>query len=339
LESLLRAEKRRADLFERSKASAEQTLDAERARVAKAARLRGQLGGMDNYKENASAPRQITDQKEDSLDAPPAAADTQSLNWKKDWENWGVAFELEEPEDTKAHIKRIAEFVGKIGKSTIGEIAAGTGLDPLIARKIAQYAMDRCSLLAEQEIPLNIKDRGHPEKIYFLSPKGLWYFIRLTGQVPVASKEGLLVKSAKTGNRGGLKTRVGARFEALGWEVDYNPSQIDFNDNNYFAPDLVIKKDASTLYVEVETGEHIKTETADNWGSKFANASRASQGVLCIVTEVRSQMTTMLGKINFWSVKNKMAPIFIYATTLSRLTEVDPDESPWEKAEQKVGQA
>ena len=339
LESLLRAEKRRADLFERSKASAEQTLDAERARVAKAARLRGQLSGRDKDKENASTPRQITDPKEDSFDAPPAGSDIQTLNGIKDWEAWETDFELEEPEDTKAHIKRIVEFVGKIGKSTIGEMVAGAGLDLLIARKIAKYATDRCSLLAEQEIPLNLEGGGRPVKIFLLSPKGLWYFIRLTGKVPETSKEGSLIKSAKTRKQGELKTRIGERFEALGWEVNYSPERIYFDDNTYSAPDLIIKKDASTLYVEVETGEHIKTGITDNWDSKFTNACRASQGVLCIVTEARSQMTTMLGKINFWLAKNKMASIFIYATTLFRLTEAQPDESPWEKAEQKVGQA
>jgi hypothetical protein len=47
----------------------------------------------------------------------------------------------------------------------------------------------------------------------------------------------------------------------------------------------------------------------------------------------------MLGKINFWLAQKKMVPIFVYATTLFRLTEAQPDESPWEKAELKVGQA
>ncbi|MFA5872742.1 MAG: hypothetical protein WC832_02135 [Anaerolineales bacterium] len=339
LEGLLRAEKRRADLFERSKANAEQTLDAERSRAAKAARGRGQQGGGDRYAETASAPRQKTEPKEVSPETPAAHADTQTLNGIKDWEAWEADFELEEPAETKVLIKRIVEFVGKIGKTTIAEIAEGTELDPQMARRKAKYAAGMCSLLAEQETPLRSAGGGRPEKIYPLSPKGEWYFKRLTDQTPVTSKEEALIKSAKTGIHGGLISKVGARFKALGWEVDYSPKRIYFDNKTYSAPDLVIRKDTSTLYVEVETGEHIRTETADNWDTKFTNAYRASKGVLCVVTEARSQMTTMLGKINFWLVQKKMYPIFIYATTLFRLTEAQPDESPWEKAEQKASQA
>ncbi len=338
LEGLLRAEKRRADLFERSKANAEQSLDAERARVAKAARGRGQPGGGNRHQENTSAPRQRTEPREDSPKTPVAHAESQMLSGMKDWEAWESNFELEEPEETKAQIKRIVEYLGKFGKTITLEIAEGIGLDPLITRELAKYATDRCNLLIEQDAPLSLEEGGQSEKIYTHSPKGLWYFNRGSVQTPETPKEESLIKSAKAGNQGRLKIRVGSRFEALGWEVDYDPECIYFDDKTYSAPDLIIKKDTSTFFVEVETGEHIRTETADYWDSKFTNAYRASQGVLCIVTEARNQMTTLLGKINFWLVKKKMVPIFIYATTLFHLTEAQPGESPWEKAEQKASQ-
>jgi hypothetical protein len=339
LEGLLRAEKRRADLFERSKASAEQTLDAERARAAKVARGRGQPGGGDRYTEKTYAPRQKTEPKDNCPKTSIATADTQTLNGIIEWEAWEAEFEHQEIEETKVPVRCIVEFVGKVGESTIPEIAQGTGLDSQTARRMVKNATGRCSLLADQETQPRSAGSGRSEKTYSLSPKGLWYFKLLTGQTPLKLKEESLIQSAKTGMRGGLKTNVGTRFEALGWEVDYNPSHIDFDDKNYFAPDLVIKKDTSKLFVEVETGENIKTGTADNWDAKFTNAYRASKGVLCVVAEARGQMTTLLGKINFWLVQKKMYPIYIYATTLSRLTEAQPDESPWEKAEQKASQA
>ena len=336
LEGLLRSEKRRADLFERSKANAEQTLDAERARAAKAARGRSQPNEAERYSEYVSAPGRPTDRKEVRPKTTAYRAESQTLNGIREWEAWEANFDLEEPEETKVHIKRIIEFVGKSGKTTIAEIAEGTGLDPRIARRMVKFTINRCGLLVEQEIQAGPSGSAQRGKIYPLSPKGEWYFQHLSDQAPATSKEGTPVKLAWTGKQGGLKTRVGRCFEALGWEVDYNPERICFDDNAYSAPDLVIKKDASIFYIAVESSEHIRTETADNWDFKFTNACRASDGVLCIVTEARSQMTTMLGKINFWLARKKISQISIYATTLIRLADAQPDESPWEKVEQKI---
>ena len=338
LEGLLRSEKRRADLFERSKANAEQTLDAERARAAKAARGRSQPGETERYSEYISAPRRPTDRKEGMPGIPDVHAEPLTLNREKEWEAWEANLNLEETEETKAHLKRIMVFVGNFGKTTIAEIVKGTELDPRKARRMAKLAAGRCGLLVEQEIPAGSSGSAQTGKYYSLSPKGEWYFNNVVGQAPATSKERALVKLAKTGKQGGLKTRIGERFEALGWEVDYTPERVCFDGEGYSAPDLVVKKDTSKFYIAVESSEGIKTETTDNWDFKFTNAYRVSQGVLCIVTEARSQMTTMLGKINFWLAQKKMYPLSIYASTLIHLSNARSGESPWEKVEQKNSQ-
>lgn len=333
LEGLLRAEKRRADLFERSKALAEQTLESERSRAAKAVRGRGMQESTDRYAESALDQKQ----KEPSPIVPAAHADTLTLNGIKIWEAWESDFEREEPEESKNIIKCLVKYVGETGKTTTAEIAKGTGLNEQDARTKEKSAFKECNLFMEQDSHLRSSGGGRPKKIYPLSPKGEWYFRHLTGQSPVTPKEVSLMKSAKTGKHGGLISKVGERFDALGWKVDYDPKRIYFDDKTYSAPDLIIKKDTVTLNIEVETGEHIKTESAENWDTKFAYAYRASRGVLCVVTEARSQMTTMLGKINYWLDRNKKYPIFIYATNLRYLEEVQEGASPWEKAEQKTG--
>ncbi len=182
LEGLLRSEKRRADLFERSKANAEQTLDAERARAAKAARGRSQLGEAERYSEYVSAPGRPTDRKEVKPEIPADHAEPQTLNGEKEWEAWEANFNLEESEETSAHLKRIMEFVGKSGKTTIAEIVKGTELDPRKARRMAKFAAGRCGLLAEQEIPAGSSGSAQTGKNYSLSPKGEWYFNHLIGQ-------------------------------------------------------------------------------------------------------------------------------------------------------------
>ena len=327
LEGLLRSEKRRADLFERSKANAEQTLDAERARAAKAARGRSQPGETERYSEFISAPGRSTDRKKVRPEIPADHAESQTLNGENELEAWEKKFILEETDETSAHLNSIMEFVRKSGKTTIAEIATGTELDPRKAKRMVKLATGRYGLLEEQEIHAGLSESTQTGKSYSLSPKGEWYFTNLSGQAPV--------KLAKVKKEGWLKTRVGARFEALGWEVEYKPERVFIDEKEFSAPDLVITKDASKFYIAVESREGIRTETTDNWDFKFTNAYRASHGVLCIVTEARSQMTTMLGKINFWLVRKKMYPISIYASTLIHLTDVRPGESPWEKVEQK----
>ena len=342
LEGLLRAEKRRADLSERSRSLAEQTLDAERSRAAKAARGRGQpAGGGDRYQERVPASRAVESssppEPPEEKPAPrPAHTDIQVANVLKEWEEWATDFDAEEPADAKEVIKRIIGFVGSTGKTIIAEIATGTELELYSARRKAKYAAGVCGLLMPKDTPLRGPGAGRPEKSYPLSPKGEWYYRRLTGQAPAVSMESALMKSAKTGKHSGLIARAGARFEALGWDVDYNPKRIYFDDGTYSEPDLIIQKADQIINIEVETGEHIQTESADDWDKKFTHAHQASKGVLCFVTESRSQMTTLLGKVNFWLSRRKMYPVYTYATTLEHLNQVQIDESPWLKAEQKT---
>jgi hypothetical protein len=337
LEGLLRAEKRRADLFERSKANAEQKLEAERNRAEKAARGRGQQGRGERGVDRESEPEPRNGSKEGPRQPPIARADLRPVNEIEEWETWQADFELEEPQETRTHIMQIVGFVGKSSRASIAEIAAGTGQDLHKAGKTTKYASVNCHLLSEQGTDLKSGVGDPPERIYSLSPKGDWYFKRLNVQTPEKSRTESQISLVNPRMQGGLKTRVGARFEQLGWQVDYAPKPIKFEDDTIPAPNLVIAKESVTLNVEVETGEHLRNESAEYWDIKFTDACRVSQGVLCIVTEGRSQMTTLLGKINFWMAKKKMDEIFIYATTLTHLREVQPDEIPWEKAERKVG--
>jgi hypothetical protein len=337
LEGLLRAEKRRADLFERSKANAEQTLESERTRAAKAARGRDQPGRGARYADSSPSAIQRTERSERSPATPSADPHLQTSVGIKDWETWGANFELQEPEEIKAQIKQLVEVVGKIGEPSLPEIVAGTGLDPERACRMVQHTVDRYGLLAEQETRSEPNVSGRSGQVYALSPKGSWFFKVLSGRAQVHSEEETLNKSPEIRRQGGLTSRVGARFEVLGWDVDFNPERIPIDEQTYHTPDLVIKKDSATLYVEIETGESIRTETVENWNTRFTNAYKASQGILCVVAETRNQMTTLLGKINFWLVQKKMVPILIYATTWIRLAEARPGESPWERTEQKAG--
>lgn len=331
LEGLLRAEKRRADLFERSKALAEQTLESERSKAAKAAKRRGQP-------ENSGNGRDLTasqEQREAKSIAGAVHTDTQALNGQKGWETWALGFESEELEETKAIIKNIVIFLGETGGTTIAEIARGLVLDTQVAESRVKYATERFKLLSEQESPLRASGGGRPEKIYSLSPKGVWYFKHITGQDPVLSK---MESSIKSANHEGLVYKIAACFEALNWNPLIDPPRIYFDDNTYYEADILVTKDNQKIFVEVETGVHIKTETADNWDIQFTNAIRAGHGVICFATEARNQMTTMLGKINYWLAEKKMGQVCIYATNLRHLEEVHEGESPWEKVEHKSGQ-
>lgn len=343
LEGLLRAEKRRADLSERSRSLAEQTLDAERSRAAKAARGRGQpAGGGDRYQERAPALRTVEpssppEPPEEKPAPRPAHVDVQVANVLKEWEEWAAGFEADGVAERREQIKSIVLFVGSTGKTTTSEIVAGTGLDDDLVFKKAGYATKTCGLFLDQKSLVRKPKGGRPKNSYVLSPKGEWYYKLLTDQSAKESEEAVSIRADKTGKHLGLKNAIADRFEALSWDVNRKPDRIYLDGGpSYSEPDLIIEKDGRSINVEVETSEHIGTESSIDWSNKFANAHKATNGVLCVVTDKRSRLSTLLGKVNFWLSQTRMYPVYIYATTLEHLEQVGPDESPWIKAEQKT---
>ncbi len=348
LEGLLRAEKKRADLAERSRSLAEQALDAERSRAAKAARGQGGQRGGDRYQERVPASRVIEPSlpseppAEEKSSAPvpaprPAHNDVIAANVLKEWEEWAAGFEADGVAERREQIKSIVMFVGSTGKTTTPEIAAGTGLDYDTAFKKAGYATDACGLFLDEKSLVRKPKGGRPKNSFVLSSKGKWYYKLLTSQPAEESEEAASIRVDKTGKHLGLKTAIADRFEAFSWKVNRKPDRIYIDGGpSYSEPDLIIEKDGRTINIEVETSKHIETESAEDWGEKFTNAHKATNGVLCVVTDKRSRLSTLLGKVNFWLSQTKMYPIFIYATTLEHLEQVGKDESPWIKAEQKT---
>jgi hypothetical protein len=348
LEGLLRAEKRRADLSERSRALAEQALDSERSRAAKAARGQGRQGGGDRYQERVpasravepSSPPELLAEEKSSAPVPasrPAHNDVIAANVLKEWEEWAAGFEADGVAERREQIKSIVLFVGSTGKTTTSEIVAGTGLDDDKVYKKAGYATEPCGLFLDQKSLVRKPKGGRPKNSYVLSPKGEWYYKLLTNQSAKESEEAISIRADKSGKHLGLKTAIADRFDALRWKVNRKPDRIYLDGGpEYSEPDLIIQKSNQTINIEVETAVHIETESAVDWSTKFTNGYKATGGVLCVVTDKRSRLSTLLGKVNFWLSQSKMFPIFIYATTLEHLEQVGPDESPWIKAEQKT---
>ena len=115
---------------------------------------------------------------------------------------------------------------------------------------------------------------GRPPQRYLLSKKGKWLYRMLSGEDPHADERGELLKAHKSERHLSTILKVGEYFSQLGYEVDREPIRLQVGENRFFQPDLVVKKDGQTFYLEVEIGEKDKGSLKSEMG-KCAGSRRA----------------------------------------------------------------
>jgi hypothetical protein len=134
-----------------------------------------------------------------------------------------------------------------------------------------------------------------------------------------------LIKAYQTDLQGNLVLRVADHFTRLGFNVVLKPDKIKIEENRYFWPDLIARKEGETCYIEVETGEKADRASAIR---KWENALVVGGGRIYVVARKTGSMNSMQSQIVNWVTENGKK-CRLYATSLEMLKSIKPGESPW----------
>ena len=159
---------------------------------------------------------------------------------------------------------------------------------------------------------------GRPSREVFLTEKGKWVYTRLTGQSPVAPRKERLLAEHKSARHLAVIVEAADAFTRLGCEVDTEPQRIPV-EGGVFMPDLLVRKNGETWYVEVEQGKHNEAALQRKW----RNAHIAGGGHLWVVTDKPGRLNTIQGSVLQWATLNGKDVTF-HGTHLRALKDATP---------------
>lgn len=93
--------------------------------------------------------------------------------------------------------------------------------------------------------------------------------------------------------------------------------------DRYFQPDLVVRKEGETFYLEVEIGEKDKPGIEQKWENALA-----AGGCIYVVTDNLNTLRRVQGSIAQWSGYEGIS-VTLYITCLAVLNDKKPGQSPW----------
>ena len=260
---------------------------------------------------------------EAQLAAPPTRAvptsHSDSVPSIAEWfEQWVVGRNRE-------RLERIVLILGETGLSRYSELEARAAEYYKIGESTC-YAMvvdcEREGLVdRSEEMP---PTRGRPAKIVTLTNRGRWLYRKLTGKEPVEPEHERLIRAHKSEAHLALILRVADCFTALGYEVVRNPLKIEIAGNRYFEPDLVIRKDGETMYLEVERGDKDRPALEHKW----ENARMAGAGRIYLAADKPGTLNRLQSNIIQWATLEGKR-ITLFKTHLEALKTKVPGESPW----------
>ncbi|HUH98669.1 MAG TPA: hypothetical protein VLZ89_14995 [Anaerolineales bacterium] len=89
---------------------------------------------------------------------------------------------------------------------------------------------------------------GRPPDLIVFIERGKWAYTKLSRGQPAADELEVLMKSHKSKFHALLILKTADCFTTLGYEVDREPIKIKIEENRYFLPDLVARKDNDLYY-------------------------------------------------------------------------------------------
>ena len=278
-------------------------------------KLESQLGALEKTLDNERRARQELPNKpvEVSLDSQ-SQRESDFNGWYKTWQkdnrNW--------QRDTS-----VISVLGKTGQSLSTGLEVAAAESTHISQRTARRAIQDCVDAGLLEQMNTASTEGRPPQRYLLSKKGKWLYRMLSGEDPHADEHGELLKAHKSERHLSTILKVGEYFSQLGYEVDREPIRLQVGENRFFQPDLIVKKDGQTFYLEVEIGEKDKGSLNQKWENALAAGGR-----ICVVTDNLATLRRIQGSIAQWSIFEGRR-VTLYITHLGLLKERKPKEDPW----------
>ena len=154
----------------------------------------------------------------------------------------------------------------------------------------------------------------------WLSPQGREAYAELTGRDPKPGYP-FLLREHKHDDHIRLILRAAREFERLGYEVDLIPRLFRFPDGHLFIPDFIAVRGDERCYIEAETGLSYRFKP-----EKWANAARAGQGTIWLVTPSVGVLNRIQSDIGMWASTEGVG-VVLWATHLEYLQKTQ--DSPW----------
>jgi hypothetical protein len=222
--------------------------------------------------------------------------------------------------------ERACDVIRLIGAGKLSltiEIEQALAQEKNVSRRTIQRAMRECvkaGLLEQETIKIS---GGRPPQRCMLTTKGKWLYQELTGVAPKVGDHVEMLKTHKSERHLAVIVKTADLFTQLGYQVERQPLRLEIDANRSFQPDLVVKKDGESFYLEVETGDKEKQSLNQKWENALAAGGR-----ICVATDNMNTLRRIQGDIARWSLFEGSS-VKLYITCLSYLKERHSDESPW----------
>lgn len=280
-------------------------------------RLERQVRSLEKTLENERQARRIAQTQ------LPSTADEVMPSDEQDgkYERWYAAWK--QANRTWDRDSNIILRIGKSGLSMSTELEATIANEMKVSTRTVHRALLNCveAGLLEQEAIAALD--GRPPQGYALTDKGRRLYRQLSGDEPCTPERKTLLKAHKSERHLAVILKTGELFHALGYAVDREPMRIAIDDNRYFQPDLVVRKDGETFYLEVEIGEKDKPGIEQKWANALAAGGR-----ICVATDNLNTLRRVQGSIAQWSGYEGVS-VTLYITCLAVLKDRKPGQSPW----------
>ena len=217
----------------------------------------------------------------------------------------------------------IIRITGKTGLSISTELEEVVAQQTKISQRTARRAIQDCVEYGLLERGMLASTEGRPPQCYTLTDKGKWLYRELTGEEAKVDDHSILIKSHKSEKHLALILKVADLFFKLGFEVDREPLQIQIDVNRFYLPDLAVRKDGETFYLEVEIGDKDKPTLDQKWENALAAGGR-----ICVVTDNLGNLRRIQGSIAQWSTSEGRS-VTLLITHLEALRNLIAGDDPW----------
>jgi hypothetical protein len=294
----------------------EQRLQADRSRE-QIERLERQVRSLEKTLENERQAR-----REAQSQLPPAPNGIkQSNDQDAAFQRWYAGWKQENR--TWERDCQVIRRIGKSGLSLSTELEAAIAQEMEISPRTAHRILLSCVEAELLDVETVTALEGRPPQKFTLTEKGHWLYRQLTGERALTPEQETLLKAHKSDRHLAVILKAGELFTGLGYTVDRQPIRLQIDENRYFQPDLVVRKDGETFYLEVEIGEKDKPGIEQKWENALAAGGR-----ICVVTDNLNTLRRVQGSIAQWSGYEGVS-VTLYITCLAVLKDRKSDQSPW----------
>ncbi len=274
-----------------------------------------QIAVLEKTREAESQADKAAERKHDGVDAatvvPSSARGTVAGSDSATWDTWFASWQTSR---ARGNDEAILRAIGNSGMYRVKRVAQETGLPSTTLYRRLDTLESAGVLALTNGTPV----AGRPSREVFLTEKGKWVYTRLTGQSPVAPRKERLLAEHKSARHLAVIVEAADAFTRLGCEVDTEPQRIPV-EGGVFMPDLLVRKNGETWYVEVEQGKHNEAALQRKW----RNAHIAGGGHLWVVTDKPGRLNTIQGSVLQWATLNGKDVTF-HGTHLRALKDATP---------------